>query len=376
MTVSRPRPVDLALFAAAIAWGATYLLTKALLTEPAYAPVVVAARMLLAAAVLAVFVRLRGRGGPTRPEIACGLLLGLALSVVFGLETYGVALTSATNAGVLISLCVVLVPFAEAGVRRTRPRPALVVLAGVAVIGAGMLAGGLTGPRPGDLLIVGAALARVVHVTTSGQVQRRHERRAALDPYRLTAVQLGTVGAVFAVLCPIIHAPVGRFVGTLTLPGLGALLCLAIVAGALGFGIQTWGIGRTSAAHASLLLGTEPVWAALFGVAVAGDRLGPVRMAGIVITLGAVLAAQRLTGAAAAVQRAGQHRARGPQPPVPDPPAGFGRLTPRARPVRTRCAGPASAERRGAPGRRRTRWRRSAAAAPAARWCPAWGDRR
>lgn len=289
----RPGLVDVALFGAAIAWGSTYLLTKVLLPEPGFAPVVVAARMLLSATVLAGFAATIGRGRPTIAELRSGALLGVTLSAVFGLETYGIALTSATNAGVLISLCIVLVPFAEGAVRRRRPPTALVLLALAAVLGAGMLAGGgLTGPGTGDLLILGAALARVVHVTTSSHLQGRER----LDPYRLTAVQLGTVGLVFAIVCPLVHAPTGRFLASLSPSGLAALLCLAVVAGALGFGIQTWGIAKTSAAHASLLLGTEPVWAALFGVVLAGDHLGRVGIAGVVLTLVAVLAAQRVSG--------------------------------------------------------------------------------
>lgn len=292
--VPRPRLVDAVLFGGAVTWGSTYLLTKVLLSDTSNIPVVVASRMLLSAAVLFPFARVTRRGCPTRAELGCGLVLGLSLSAVFAFETYGIALTSATNAGVLISLCLVLVPFAEAALRRTRPRPALVLLALAAVVGAGMLADGdgFTEPRPGDLLILGAALARVVHVTTSSHVQGRQP----LDPYRLTAVQLATVGAIFAALCPVVDAPVGTFLTTLTLPDIAALLCLAVVAGAIGFGIQTWGIAKTSAAHASLLLGTEPVWAALFGVVLAGDHLGPVGVTGIVVTLIAVLAGQRVTG--------------------------------------------------------------------------------
>lgn len=291
----RFRLVDVALFSGAICWGSTYLFAKDLLTIPGYAPVLVAARMLLSAAVLALFVIAVRRGRTTAAEWGCGILLGLPLSAVFALETYGVALTSATNAGVLISLCIVIVPFAEAAVRRTRPRPLLVALSVAAFVGAALLATGgrFVAPGLGDLLVLGAALARVVHVTMSGALQSSR----SLDPYRVTAVQLGTVGVLFALACPMIHAPVGEFFAALTGPRLAALLYLAVIAGAVVFAVQTWGIARTSAAHASLLLGTEPVWAAMFGVLFAGDRLGPIAVIGMVIALAAVLVAQRVSAA-------------------------------------------------------------------------------
>lgn len=295
---SRLRLVDVVLFLGAISWASTYLLGKELLSDPAYSPIVVAARMLLSAAALALFVLLLRRGRPTRVEWRSGMLLGLPLSVIFALETYGIALTSATNAGVLISLNIVFVPFVESAVRRTRLKPAFVGLCLAAVVGAFLLASGngFTAPSLGDLLILGAALVRTIHVTTSSVLQAREE----LDPYRLTAIQLGAVGVAFAVLCPIVNAPVGDFVAGLTPARLAILLYLAVIAGAAVFAVQTWGIAKTSAAHASLLLGTEPVWAAIFGVVIGGDQLGPLGIAGIVITLAAVLAAQRLSVQAAA----------------------------------------------------------------------------
>ncbi|MFD0818668.1 DMT family transporter [Micromonospora zhanjiangensis] len=46
---------------------------------------------------------------------------------------------------------------------------------------------------------------------------------------------------------------------------------------------QTWAVQRTSASRASLLLGTEPVWAVVAGIALGGERLT------VLATLGAGL---------------------------------------------------------------------------------------
>lgn len=289
----RLRPVDIMLFLAAMSWGSTYLCAKILLPDPAFAPVLIATRMLISAVVLALLAVVLRRGRPSLTDIRSGVILGLPLSVVFGLETYGIAQTSVTNAGVLISLCIVFVPFAESAVRRTRLDPKLVLLCAVAVVGAGLLSsgGGFTVPTLGDLLILGAAVARVVHVTTSSAVQANRPT----DAFWMTAVQMATVGVAFVVVSAAIGAPVDGFFASLDVPKVAVLLYLSVVAGGLVFVIQTWGIATTSAAHTSLLLGTEPVWAALFGVLLAGDALAPLGMVGIVLTLGAVLLAQRLS---------------------------------------------------------------------------------
>ncbi|WP_295010631.1 DMT family transporter [uncultured Microbacterium sp.] len=305
---------DALLLLGAVCWGSTYLVVKQLLPDPDGAPALIATRMLLSAAVLALFAMARRRGRPTPAEWRTGVLLGLPLSIVFALETYGVALTSATNAGVLIALCIVLVPFAEAAVRRTRLRGVIVALCAVAMMGAWLIAGGhtLSAPGLGDLLILGAALARVVHVTASSALQAARP----MDPTRLTAIQLGTVGVVFAALCPVRGTPVGAFFAGMTPPRLLALLYLAIVAGAVVFVIQTWGIAATSATHAGLLLGTEPVWAALFGVFVAHDRLTPMSAIGIVVMLVAVFGAQRLSAREASGNRAPRAKRSPPTPSI------------------------------------------------------------
>ncbi len=44
---ARLRVVDVVLFLGAICWASTYLFAKELLSDPAYAPVVVASRMLI-----------------------------------------------------------------------------------------------------------------------------------------------------------------------------------------------------------------------------------------------------------------------------------------------------------------------------------------
>ncbi|MBS1672635.1 MAG: DMT family transporter [Actinobacteria bacterium] len=287
------RLTDVALLLGAVCWGSTFLVVKLLLVDPLWAPALVAARMLLSAGALVVFVLVTRRGGPTSQEWRSGILLGLPLSAVFALETFGIGLTSATNAGTLTALCIVLVPFAEAAVRRTRVRPALVALCAAAVVGAWLLTsgGGFSAPGVGDLLVLASTLARVAHVTMSSALQARNRP----DPYRLTAIQLGTVGVVFTIACPILGTPVEPFLASLDPGRLALLLYLGVVAGAVVFAVQAWGIAATSATHASLLLGTEPVWAAAFGVFVAGDRLNVAGAAGIGVMLVAVLLAQRLS---------------------------------------------------------------------------------
>ncbi len=71
----------------------------------------------------------------------------------------------------------------------------------------------------------------------------------------------------------------------------GALLVTGIFASALGFLVQTWAQSRTSATRTALVFTLEPVWAAIFGFSLAGDRLGAASWLGcLAIMAGIVLA--------------------------------------------------------------------------------------
>lgn len=55
-----------------------------------------------------------------------------------------------------------------------------------------------------------------------------------------------------------------------------------------------WAVRKTSPTRVSLLLGTDPVWAATIGVTLAGDVLGPIGICGVVLVLAGTMWGQRL----------------------------------------------------------------------------------
>ena len=68
-----------------------------------------------------------------------------------------------------------------------------------------------------------------------------------------------------------------------------AILLTAVFASALAFLVQTHVQRRLSAVRTAVILTTEPVFGALFGCTLAGDRLGLVQGAGAGMILGAVV---------------------------------------------------------------------------------------
>ncbi|MGW0122012.1 DMT family transporter [Streptomyces sp. NPDC003327] len=274
---------DLPVLLVAVVWGASYLAAKGITTTHT----VVAVLVLRFAVVLPVLVAagLRRLRALTPAQWRGAGVLGLILSGIFLLETYGVVHTSATNAGLIISLTMIFTPLAEAAVTRVRPPRAFLAAAALSVAGVVLLTqgGGFTAPSLGDLLMLLAALARTVHVLAMARIKAV----ASADSLSLTTVQLGSAVAVFAMIA--------------ALPGTGAspwavaldfgprewagLLFLSVFCTLFAFFVQMWAVRRTSPSRVSLLLGTEPLWAAAAGIAVAGDRPGALGLAGAALVL-------------------------------------------------------------------------------------------
>ncbi|MGW2959721.1 DMT family transporter [Streptomyces sp. NPDC001220] len=264
------RRTDGVLLALAVVWGSSYLTAK---TATDTLPVLIVLFLRYAIGAVVCLVALRGFGSLTRDERRYGSLLGLTQAAVLVLETYGVAHTSAGNAGLIISLTLVLTPVLDRG--RLPGRFFLAV--GVCVVGVGLLVSGngLRAPGAGDLLMLGAAVVRAGHVVLVGRVTAGR----AVRPFPLTAVQTA-VGAVLFLGPAVPGLPALARTGAVTW---AELVYLALCCGLLAFLAQTWAVQRTSATRASLLLGTEPVWALLVGVGLGGERLTALGVLGAVL---------------------------------------------------------------------------------------------
>lgn len=137
---------DLPVLLIAVVWGASYLAAKGV-TTPATVVAVLVLRFAVVLPVLAVAGWRRLRALTAAQWRGAGLL-GLVLSGIFLLETYGVVHTSATNAGLIISLTMIFTPLAESVVTRTRPPGSFVAAAGLSVAGVVLLTQGAASRRP------------------------------------------------------------------------------------------------------------------------------------------------------------------------------------------------------------------------------------
>ena len=281
----RASKVDLVLLAVAIVWGASYLAAKAI-TPFATVPAMLSVRFAIATlAMVAIWLIRRKRF--SRTDVILGIIFGFTQSAIMSVETFGLKITSATNAGLLISLTIIFTPIMEsAWNKRWLPRSFFLAAVG-AIVGVALLVtgNGIQEPNFGDLLLFIAAIVRAVHVTAQGVLTRNREASS----FNMILMQCLTATVVFFVFDvqgafdAIESFGPAQWAGTLFL----ALFCSVFA-----FVAQLWAIRRTSASRSSLLLATEPIWAVVIAVIFGGETLALLGIIGAIVIIASTYVGQ------------------------------------------------------------------------------------
>jgi drug/metabolite transporter (DMT)-like permease len=264
---------DWSLLLVAIAWGSSYSVAKtALLYIPVLAFLFI--RFTLTSFIMLPFA---GRAIAVNPAgvFAAGVPLGIILFLIFVCETAGIANTSASNAAFLISLCVVFTPIVEGLTFRQMPSGKILIATGLSCIGAGLLA--LQKGyhfNVGDWLILAAAILRACMVTATKKITHGKP----LDSTALTAVQLATVAVLTGIALKVFNSHL-FVIPTQPIFWL-ATLYLCIFCTLFPFSIQTHMVRQTTPTRVSLLMGTEPVFGAIFALLLLGEKMSLQALAG------------------------------------------------------------------------------------------------
>ena len=251
-------------------WGWTFVLVKDAVTHYPTLPFL-QIRFAIAFVVVALVVRRI----PRRRELQTGAVIGVVLAAGYLAQTAGLTMTSPGNAGLITGLFVVLTPM----LNRFFGTPIhwwTWVAVGISLGGLYLLTGGPTGMNLGDLLVLACAVLFALHIVLLG----RWSTKASAPS--LALVQLGMCTALFTV----------GGTAQLRLPSTEvwfAIVVTALFASAFGYFIQTWAQAHISANRTALILATEPAWALVAAVALAGQRFGLPEAAGAALLLAAIV---------------------------------------------------------------------------------------
>lgn len=202
----------------------------------------------------------------TRAELRGGLILGLLLFAGYASQTTGLQFTTVSKAGFITGLYVPLVPIFF--FLFLRQRPARAAIAGVALSFLGLFLLSVN-DRFSLSIGIGEALIFVAAVAFAAHIVLISKFSPGLDMTNLAVIQLSLTSLLSFAVLPFAHelhsAPPVQFWIIAALMGVLDIAYTLLVMNR----VQQ----RVGGIRATLIYAMEPLWAALAGVALAGDVL-------------------------------------------------------------------------------------------------------
>lgn len=270
---------ELSLLLVALVWGSSYTVTKIVLEDYDVLSFLFI-RFFLTVCILLCFTWRNVRNA-NKDTWVTGIIVGLFLVGIFISETYGVNYTTATNAGFIISLTVVFTPLIESAMLKKRLTLGILGAVILSIFGTGLL----TLKQGyhfniGDFLILFAAILRAVQLSYTEKLTMGKE----MDSGALTTIQLGVAAICMGIIAVTLNGiHLINFHKSILFWSLTAYL--VIFSTLLAFYIQLVMIRRTSPTRVALLMGTEPIFAALFAISIGGDHLSVIGCIGGIIVI-------------------------------------------------------------------------------------------
>ena len=264
----------LLLVAVTAVWGWTFVVVQDAILVYGVLPFL-AVRFVLAGAALAPVYAMK----LTRRSLVVGGGIGVVLAAGYLFQTTGLLFTTPTNSGLITGLFVVFAPLADRFLFGASISRQVILAVALSLVGMVLLAGGgPEGANLGDLLTVLCAAALGLHIALLSRYAAYHDAGA------LTLAQILAMALLFVVVWPIFDSV------SLPPPEVWvALLVTGLLASAGAFLVQTTVQQRIPAARTAIILTMEPVFAALFGYWLAGDRLVGVQVFGAIMILSALV---------------------------------------------------------------------------------------
>ncbi len=267
---------------ATLVWGVSFVITRGAVQN--VPPLLfVALRFGTAAVLVAAVTRPRMRR-LTRLEASAGSRIALVMFGSYGVQAIAMTLGVTSGRAAFISaLYVPIVPLLQWAILKIRPRRATWAGIGLALAGLLLMAGPLGHEQAGgaDLLMLVSAVSIASEILLIGRYAAR------VDPRRLAVVECTALALICLAATALTNRTWPKMEATWVLSALGLGL------GSAGLQIAAnWAQRFVPPAQAALLYTMEPVWAALFG-ALAGERMGPMAMAGAALILASLAVSGR-----------------------------------------------------------------------------------
>jgi drug/metabolite transporter (DMT)-like permease len=273
---------EAALLAVTVVWGATFLAVQYAMTMSG--PLFFVGLRFAIAAGIGFLLAGPALRGVTRYELFAGLVIGAAILAGYALQSEGLRHVLSSQSAFITALYVPLVPLLQWAILRRPPGLATWTGAGLAFVGMVLIStdgGGLGDIGWGEWITFASAVAFASEILLIGAFAGK------VDARRVTAIQLAVASVLAFALMPVVgeSPPVD-----VSWPLLGMAAALGLASSIIQL-TMNWAQRFVSPARATIIYATEPVWAALLGVA-AGEILGIVGWIGGGLVLAGVLVSE------------------------------------------------------------------------------------
>jgi drug/metabolite transporter (DMT)-like permease len=226
----------------------------------------------------------RPRSANARKQlILASITAGVALCAASAAQQIGVAYTTASKAGFITALYVVLVPILSIFIGK---RPSAHIWACVALALVGMYLLCITG---GDLkLQIGDAYELACALLFAVEILLVYHFSPLVDGVRLSRMMFLVVAVLSTVLMFVLESPTWESVRA----ALPAIAYAGIISSGIGYTLQILGQEGVNPTVASLVMSFESVFSALSGWLVLGERLNPRELTGAALMFVDILLSQ------------------------------------------------------------------------------------
>lgn len=271
---------DVILILTTVIWGGSFLVIKETLTVIGPFTYLGLSHIIATLTLVAIFRKHLLR--IARKELLAGLLLGIVFFAAYALQTIGMQWTTVSKAGFITGLYVPLVPLLSRYLLKQRISGLVGIAVLLSVAGLFLLSANqqfsLTFGK-GEWLLLGCAGIYALQITLIGRFAPR------MDPVNLVFIQLALT-TLLSILCVPLNSeplvvPPKEVWGPVLFMGVIDIACTQLTI--------NWVQQFISTTRAALLYALEPMWAAFFGVLLAGDILSLPAVVGCAFIFGGMV---------------------------------------------------------------------------------------
>ncbi len=257
---------EIVLVLVALIWGTSYVVMDIAMTEVQPFTLIALRFVIAIIVVVPIALAMKKLKNISRETVIYGLYLAIFLLLSCIGATLAVRSTSVSNVGFLTSMTVAFTPFLARIFKKEKLTHKTMLVVIMAIVGVGLLTlKGSFQVAVGDLWALFSALTySIVMLIVEKAVSKPN-----VDSFQLGIFQMG-FGAILAVIVALF---VEDFAIPKTTEGIVALLILGVVSTGVAYIAQVMAQAHTTAVRAGVTFASQPVFAGLSGLIIAGEVL-------------------------------------------------------------------------------------------------------